>query len=121
MIGTPNIFKINYTIIVMETLFFGVFCIFMSFSFYEYPVYHYVIISKGKVPICIILFFGGIYLVRNGLLQLADEDRAIKYFICPECEKLYKSSNNDHLYCRECNVELEELIGFYERYPEKKR
>ncbi len=40
--------------------------------------------------------------------------------ICPKCETVYEHIYDEHVPCSKCKIELEQLHGFYDRYPEKR-
>ena len=43
-----------------------------------------------------------------------------KYVICKICHKAFSIENVPDNKCPKCNIELEELNGFYDRHPELK-
>jgi len=80
-------------------------------------------LAYGDLPIPayadLIWILLGLIIVWYGVWGHRRQTQNRNDFICPRCEKVYLTATNI-LQCRECNVPLEPLEGFYKRHPELK-
>ena len=68
----------------------------------------------------IIIVFVGILLVLYGLRKSARRFEG-DFSICPRCSKPFHQKDVPGKKCPDCDVDLENLEGFYDRHPEAKQ
>lgn len=71
------------------------------------------------------IFFGGFliligFLILWSALRKKAKDFEEKLLICPKCKTSFNQKDITDGQCPRCEVQLEDLKGFYERHPEFK-
>ena len=78
------------------------------------PLYGGLFLSFLMIGFTVYSTFYGIYQVKKGNIA-----HIPKNSICYKCESIFDESQIT-MVCPKCSIKLEDLIGFYERHPEKK-
>ena len=65
----------------------------------------------------IFLTVSGFYSIKNNVFKDIRK-HAPSFVICPNCLKTMRGRNVPNYLCPECNVLLENIVGFYDRHPD---
>jgi len=104
--------------------FFG-FLIIIDPTFYHSRLDYYFDFSEVKWPFGGGLIVLGIFFIWSSFRKKAIEAEKKakddkKVLMCPKCVRPYHKKDCPSSKCPECQTDLEELSGFYERHPELK-
>ena len=87
--------------------------------FYDRLYGRYWDFTEVKIPFGGALIVIGIIFFWSALRKKA-KDFEDKFLICPKCKTPFNQKDVPDSRCPKCEVELEDLEGFYERHPELK-
>jgi len=89
-------------------------------DFYDRLYDFYWDFREAKWPVALFFVLFGLALIWFGFRKKSGEfeDRVL---ICPKCREPYSKKDVPDERCPRCEVELEDLEGFYERHPELKK
>jgi hypothetical protein len=94
-------------------------------AFYSSYLRQYVDLTEVKWQVgCFFIAMGILFIwssSRREAIKAEEEYRdQEKVLICPFCVKPFQKKDTPELKCPICEETLEDLVGFYERYPELK-
>ena len=95
------------------------FGIILNPKFYDSKHAFYYDFTEVRVPFGGLLIIIGILFVWLAVRKKAKEF-GDKFLICPKCRTPFNQKDVPEGKCSKCDVELEDLEGFYERHPELK-
>ena len=87
--------------------------------FYDRLYGRYWDFTEVRIPFGGALIVIGIIFVWSALKK-NPKDFEDKFLICPECKTPFNQKDVPDGRCSKCEVELEDLEGYYERHPELK-
>jgi hypothetical protein len=94
-------------------------------AFYSSYLHQYVDLSDVRWQVGLFFIVLGVLFVGSSFRKKAVEAEneykdQIKVLMCPSCVKPFQKKNVPELKCPECERNLEDLVGFYDRHPELK-
>jgi len=84
-----------------------------------YHLGHFVDFSGYHIPFGITIFTLGVFFLFTAFRRKT-RDLKDMALICPKCKESFIKEDIPQQRCPKCEVELEDLEGFYERHPELK-
>ena len=88
-------------------------------KFYDHIYGRYWDFTEIKWPFGVLFIIIGLFFILNALRKKA-KDFEDRFLICPKCKEPFNKKGVFDERCPKCEVELEDLEGFYERHPELK-
>jgi len=102
------------------TIIIGIGCLWYGFSIlkegwshlYGYPISH----GTGVI----VLIFGIFLILFGTFRKTRNKIDGEKFLICSDCRKTFYKKDVPNQQCLNCDTDLEDLNGFYDRHPEFK-
>ncbi len=104
------------------TLFLSGLGVFFYPKFYDRRHGYLLDFTDIRIPFSFTLMILGIFFIITAIKNKSKFSKE-KFLICHECKKSFYETDAKEKFnnlCPVCNVELEELEGFYQRHPELK-
>lgn len=76
--------------------------------------------GRGVAIVPLVLGFLCFAIIPKAIKYVQKERKYGKYLKCSKCGKIYNYQGLGDLKCTHCQVELENLKGFFDRHPELK-
>ena len=118
-------YRLNRIFFILLGFVWGIFgvLIILDPTFYHSRLLYHFDFSEAKWPFGLFLIALGILFIvfsfRRKSVEVENKYKEReRVLMCPACVKPIQKNDVPKLKCPECNGNLEDLIGFYERHPE---